>query len=406
MKIAAIICEYNPFHHGHAALFRAVCERLGEDSAIVCILGGNFVQRGEGALFTKQARAEMAIRGGADLVLELPFPHSAASAERFACAGVHIAASLGCVDTLAFGAEDADAEVLGTLAGMLESDGFRAAYLSESERSTTGCAAKTELVFKKVYGKCDLLPLLAKPNNLLAVEYIRALLRAGSGITPMAFPRIGAPHGDARIEGRIFSASAARASLCGDEASKKKALCALPSLTAEIVEREISCGKIAADAERLLTLFLLHYRLTDPCENARYDALGGGLAARFHRAACDARTGAEFFSLVKTKKYTDAYLRRALLSGYLGVTRDMLNAKPAYTQLLGMTARGEGILAATRKTRALPILTKPADYRHLSQEARQAALCAERADALYCALLSEPGRPSDIHRFSPYREKA
>ena len=84
MKIAAIICEYNPFHYGHASLFTALRRRLGKDSAIICILGGNFAQRGEPALFSKQARAEMAIRAGADLVLELPFPHSAASAERFA----------------------------------------------------------------------------------------------------------------------------------------------------------------------------------------------------------------------------------------------------------------------------------------------------------------------------------
>ena len=405
MKIAAIICEYNPFHHGHAALFQALRERLGEDTAILCILGGNFAQRGVPALFSKQARAEMAIRAGADLVLELPFPHCAASAERFASGGVYIASALGCVDALAFGSECADTEKLVALAKMLESDAFADAFLAEPKDTAIGTAAKTESVFRRVFGDGEALSLLREPNNLLGVEYIRALIRCGADILPLALPRIGAAHGDAESKGDIYSASAARVLLLGDEAAQKKALIALPDTSAEVIEREIFCGKIAADIDFLGNLYLMHYRLAEEGALCECDALNGGLAARLCRAARDARDGEEMFSLIKTKKYSDAYLRRALLNGYFGLTKATLNAKPAYTQVLGMTARGEGILASIRKKSEIPILTKPADYRRLPAPAKEAAEGSARADSLWCALLRQKGRAADNNRFSPYREK-
>lgn len=406
MKIAAIICEYNPFHHGHAALFAGVRERLGKDTAIVCILGGNFSQRGTPALFSKQARAEMAIRGGADLVLELPFPHSAASAERFASGGVHIANALGCVNVLAFGSECADTALLLHLGEMLESDEFREAYRAEPNDSSIGTAAKTETVFRRVFGDRSALAALREPNNLLGVEYIRALIRARSDILPLALPRIGAAHGDTKASAEgIYSASAARELLLGDEKAQKKAFFALPDTSIGVIKREILEGKIAADAELLENLYLMHYRLCDEDAIAVYDGLGGGLAARFHRAAREARDGSEMFTLIKTKKYTDAYLRRALLSGYLGLSRAELNEAPAYTQVLGMNARGEGILSAVRKKSGIPILTKPADYRRLAPAARLAAERASRADSLWCALLRQKGRDTDNNRFSPYREE-
>lgn len=405
MKIAAIICEYNPFHHGHAALFRAVRERLGADTAIVCILGGNFAQRGEPALFTKQARAEMAIEGGADLVLELPFPHCASSAERFASAGVHIANALSCIDVLAFGSECADTALLLHLAEMLESEEFREAYKAEGNDSPLGCAAKTEAVFRRVFGDRAALRALREPNNLLGVEYIRALIRARSDILPLALPRVGASHGDKKAtRDKIYSASAARELLLSDENAQKKVLAALPLSSASVIRREISDGKIAADLRLLENLYLMHYRLCDEEKMAAYDGLAGGLAARFSRGARQARNGSELLPLLRTKKYTDAYLRRALLTGYLGVTRAELNAPPAYTQILGMSARGEQILSSVRRKKAIPILTKPADYRHLPDAARAAAERTERADSLYCALLREKTRPVDNNRFSPYRE--
>lgn len=405
MKIAAIICEYNPFHHGHAALFEAARKRLGADTAIVCIMSGNFVQRGEPALFTKQARAEMAIKGGADLVLELPFPHCASSAERFASAGVHIANSLSCVNVLAFGSECADTALLLRLAEMLESEEFCEAYQAEGNDSPLGCAAKTEAVFRRVFGDREALRALREPNNLLGVEYIRALIRARSDILPLALPRVGASHGDKKISReKIYSASAARELLLAEENAQKRALAALPATSASVIQREIYEGKIAADTELLENLFLMHYRLCDDEEIAAYDGLSGGLAARFVRSARQAQAGSELLPLLKTKKYTDAYLRRALLTGYLGVTRAVLNAPPAYTQILGMTARGEQILSSVRRKKAIPILTKPADYRHLPDAARTAAERAERADSLYCALLRVKARPVDNNRFSPYRE--
>jgi predicted nucleotidyltransferase len=318
---------------------------------------------------------------------------------------VHIANALGCIDALAFGAECADTGLLLELGELLESDEFREAFRSEPNDSSLGTAAKTEAVFRHVFGKRDALSALREPNNLLGVEYIRALIRSHSDILPLAFPRIGAAHGDTQLdEKKMYSASAARALLLGDKKMQRRALSALPKSSSFVIKREIFDGKIAADNNFLENIYLLHYRLCNQNALVAYDGLEGGLAARFHRAAREACDGGEMFTLIKTKKYTDAYLRRALLSGYLGLTRVELNASPAYTQVLGMNERGEAILASIRKKSRIPVLTKPADYKRLPENARLAAERASRADSLWCALLRQKGRDTDNNRFSPYRE--
>ena len=130
----------------------------------------------------------------------------------------------------------------------------------------------------------------------------------------------------------------------------------------------------------------------------------GGLADRIASAALTARTGEEFFDLIRTKRYTDAFLRRTLLYGLFGVTRERLNAPPAYTQVLAFTKKGQKILASIRKNASIPILTKPADYKSLDDTAREAAELSFRANSIYSALLDKPSSPSDLLRHAPFRK--
>lgn len=401
-KIAAVICEYDPFHAGHASLFERLREAEGEETAIVAIMSGNYTQRGEAAFFPKGVRAECAIRGGADLVLELPFPYSSAGAERFANAGVHIAESLGGVDVLFFGSESGNIEELTQLAERLEAPAFLDAFYAASERNGVGCAQKTQAVYRQVYGERDtLLPLLRQPNNVLGVEYIRALSRKKSKIRPLTFRRGGMSHGETELQGKapITSASAARLGLLQKDA-REEIFNRLPPAVADVLRKAAARGDILADEGRLLSYCLMHVRNVEKDTLLLSDGMKGGLGDRIIRAAWEADTPEAFFAALRSKKHTDAYLRRALLYALFGITREQLNAPPAYTQILAMNERGQKVLAYARKHATIPLLTRPSGIHRFSAEKKNSL----RADSVYCALLERASRPCDILRYRPYRE--
>ncbi len=403
MKTIGLVCEFNPFHHGHAGLLSAIRREFGEDATIVAVMSGHFVQRGEPAMFEKYTRAETALTGGCDLVIELPFPASTGSAERFAGAAISVLNSLGEIDILAFGSECGDVQKLSLLAAELEAPVYRDAYAAFSQNNSIGGAKRIEVVYETVYGRTDRLSHLRRPNDVLGVEYIRALMRLQSRIRPYAFPRIGAAHGETELPdcAPITSATEARRLLANEKNAVINILSRLPHHAARTFEREINAGKIVADDKKWKDLLLLHCRMADPSLLASADGLSGGLASRILRAAGSARNGEEFFAAIRTKKYTDAFLRRALLSAFFGIGREELNAPPAYAQILGTNDRGRQFLARVRRKAEIPLLTKPADYRLLPSAARLTAERAFRADGVYAALLHAPVSPADFLRRQP-----
>ena len=188
MRVAGIICEFNPLHKGHAWMMEEV-RRQGAE-AIVCAMSGNFVQRGEAAVADKLARAEMAVRCGADLVLELPTPWAAATAEQFARGGVELLHKTGVVTDLAFGSECGDAAALQRLAAALDSESYEENLraLLRSGESFAVCRQKAAAL---TAGE-EAAALLASPNNNLGIEYCRALRRAGAEMGVITVPRLGA----------------------------------------------------------------------------------------------------------------------------------------------------------------------------------------------------------------------
>lgn len=401
MKTVAVICEYNPFHGGHAYLFTRIREVYGEDATVVCIMSGNFTQRGEAAIIPKQARAAVAVEGGADLVLEMPFPYSSSSAERFARAGVHIAHSLGCVDALAFGSETADTELLTAIARRLNSPEFKEAYFASD--ASLGSASKTEAVYRTLYGESEELAVLRRPNNLLGIEYIRAILSEEAVIEPCAILRVGAEHDAESVDGEGYpSGKSIRNALENGDFS---VLCALPKYTADCIKSELNERKSLADNKMMLDYLLMQYRL-NPTVAEGADGMGGGLYSRILKAAKEATDGTDFFSRIKTKKYTNAFLRRALLAGVFGIGRDALNRLPSYTQVLAMSEAGQSLLRKIRKTSNIAILTKPGDAKDLPSSAAAEAALSMRADSLYAALFRAPLSPADTVRYRPYRKKS
>ena len=217
MNICGIICEYNPFHNGHRYMIEAVRDKLGDDCAVVCAMSGDFVQRGEAAIFSKHDRARAAVAGGADLVLELPLPWCMAPAETFARGGVGLLAATGVVTHLAFGSESGDLAALEKTARALLDPDLEPLLKEELAAGQPYAAARQRAVERLTGEGADV---LARPNDILAVEYLKAMYQKGINLIPLAVPRMGAEHDAAGelccIQGRLH-----RVSLCREERKRK-----------------------------------------------------------------------------------------------------------------------------------------------------------------------------------------
>lgn len=358
MGVVGIICEYNPLHSGHAYMLCQLRQRGAQ--AIVCAMSGNFVQRGECAAVRKLARAEMALRCGADLVLEIPTPWAAASAETFARGGVELLRRTGVVDELAFGAECADLTALQAVADTLDSPAYSETLRAMADGGETFAARRQRAVAAVL--DPDRAALLERPNNILAVEYLRSL--RGTGIRPVAIPRQGAAHDAAAAENGTASASHVRSLL--REGRTEQAMTYLPESAAEILRREMAEGRAPADMKYGERAILSGLRKLTEEDWARFDGGGEGLYHRLFRAARDARSLQELLELAKTRRYPMARLRRMVLAAWLD-----LPAAPEeipYLRLLGANDIGRRLL---RKMKDAPVLTKAADVAVLGPAAAE-----------------------------------
>ena len=323
----AIICECSPFHNGHQYLFRTARLLTGEEN--IAIMSGSFTQRGEVAVTDKFTRAGALIRGGADLVLELPAAFAVANAQRFAEGGVRIAKSFACVNTLAFGCETEDIGVLRTAANALRSERVNSLIAEEMQAGGYYPRALQSAV-EKVYG-ADAAAAVSSPNNILAVEYIRAL--EGSGIAPLPIKRKGVSHDSGTPSGNFASASQIRAMLRnGEDVSRF-----VPEAPQKITY-----------PERLDAAVLYRLRTMTTEELRRVPDVGEGLENRILEAAGQSGSVEELLQRVKTKRYTHARLRRIITCAFLGITEELQNTPADYARVLGMTDWGAGLLCSCR----------------------------------------------------------
>ena len=373
MKTAGIITEYNPLHYGHLALIQAVRQQFGGDTAVICAMSGDFVQRGDFAVERAHARAEAAVCGGADLVLELPLPWAVSSAEGFARGGVSILAATGVVDTLAFGSECGNAAKLQRAAKALLRADFPDALREELAKGLSFAAAR-ESAARALIGEDA--AVLREPNDILGVEYCKALLQSGSTIAPLAILRKVVGHNGGAAKG-FASASHIRELLTnGEDASAY-----LTAESAAIYARECAAGRAPVTMQNAERAVLSRLRAMCEEDFARYDSGNEGLYRRFYDAARTAASVDELLSAVKTKRYAYARLRRMLLAAYLDVTAADVPPEVPYLRVLACNERGRKLLKTIKKTGSAPVLTKSADVRALSEEAQKLfALTARAAD--------------------------
>ena len=367
MATAGIIVEYNPLHRGHVHLL-AQCRRLlGAETDIVCVMSGDFVQRGDFALTRRHARARAAVESGADLVLELPLPWAVASAERFAAGGVQTLLATGAVTHLVFGSECADAQMLMRVAKALESPDFPALLRQELARGDSFPAARARAAARLLTAQEA--AVLSSPNDTLGVEYCKALLRAGSSVVPVAVSRLGSGHGELDLSSAAASATAIRAALQAGQ--REAALEQMAPAMAQAYLMEEAAGRapvFGANCERAI---LARLRSMTRVDFAALDQGQEGLYNRLYDASRTAATVEGLLSAAKTKRYTHARLRRMVLWAYLGITPADFPAAPLYLRPLAANERGRALLGRMRRTAALPVLTKPADVRRLGGEAQR-----------------------------------
>lgn len=366
MSNFCIVCEFNPFHNGHGYLLDEA-RRMGAET-VTCIMSGNATQRGELAVTDKYLRARVAIECGADLVLELPFPWSSASADYFASAAVSVAMNFG--DTLFFGSECGDIKLLTEAATVCETADFKAEF-GERVKSGEGAAAAYSAALA-VRGFAEL-----SSNDLLGIAYIRAAERMGADMSYATVKRVGAAYNDDSIrDGEFPSATALRAAIESGQTDYSERL--MPRVMADILRREIENGRIT-DMKEADSAYLVYFRMCSESELENIADAGGGIVNRLISSAKKSVSVEDMLSKARTKRYTDARLRRAALFCLTGTEAHMMNRRPEYTTLLGANTKGRELLSKNRRQDGISVITKPADAPRMSEQ----YMLSERLDILY-----------------------
>ncbi len=382
MKTIAIICEYNPFHNGHKHQIDEIRREFGEDTRIIAIMSGSFTQRGESAIMDKGDRAHCAVLSGVNLVLELPFPYSASSAELFAQAGVAIADSIGIIDLLSFGSESGDISELEEYAELTsrpEYNEMLSKMLDSPENAAFGYPKVCEMAFCALYGRKSSLSLT--PNNILAIEYIKALKRLNSKIKPHTVARKGASFNESGVvAGNIQSASAIRREVLSGNLS---ALEYIPDEAKPVVLDALKCGAFPCDMEKLAPAVISFFRLSPTDAIVEIHDAKGGLYNRLKSASLEANNISALVRLSETKKYTNARILRAIWCSFFGVTSSDVRSTPEYTQILALDGIGRACLKEIRGQARISVLTKPTDTDGLSDAAKRQKALSDRADSIF-----------------------
>jgi cytidyltransferase-like protein len=366
MARICIVSEFNPLHNGHLYLINKARE-LGADS-VTCIMSGNATQRGELSITDKYSRAEAAIRCGADLVLELPYPWCSASAEYFAMAAISLVYPFG--DTLLFGSECGDIKLLKRAAEVCDDHDFLSEYEKRITDGEGTASAYLKCLEERGFASFS-------SNDLLGIAYIRAINKLGVSLEPMTVTRKGAAYREKEeLQGEYQSATALRTLVLekGVDAIRKY----VPSAMADIMEKQLEAGDIT-DIRNIDTALICYFRLADPSALSSVAEMSDGLENRICAIAKESRTFDEMFERLRTKRYTDAKLKRACLFALTSVTKSDIRTLPEYTLLLGANAMGRELLANNRKEQSVSVVTKPADAPRDTVQYK----AGEKLDALY-----------------------
>ncbi|MBQ2890837.1 MAG: nucleotidyltransferase [Clostridia bacterium] len=343
MLALGIICEYNPFHKGHEFHINKAREITGADT-VVALMSGNFVQRGDVAIFDKNLRAKAALNAGADLVLELPTIMAMSTAERFASSGVAILDALGLVDYLAFGAESTDLDSLKEIAKILafENEDYKTALSSHLKEGLPFAVAREKALSSVFSGDAKL---ISSSNNILAVEYLKALLKLDSKIEPVLIKREGADYNSSEVSS-FMSATGIRKLI--NEGSSLSGF--VPDVLLPLYEKARVHSLL--NMEKSIIANLCKMSLD---EISSLPDVSEGLHNKIKKAAMESDSFDTLCDNIKSKRYAHSRIRRILLYSYLGIKKEDL-AAPQYIKILGFNDKGQKLLNKAKQETKLPLV--------------------------------------------------
>jgi len=386
MKIFGTVAEYNPFHFGH--LHHISEMRKAGAEGIIAVMSGNFVQRANAAAADKFTRAKLAVQNGADLIIELPVSYSVASAEKFAEGAVFLLNATGCVDSICFGSECGDLEKLRQTADVLSDESFYKNIKRHLADGRSFASARASALEEKGIFAPD------RPNDILAVEYLKAMRKTDSSATPVTVDRATEFTGATKI----------REYLLNKEYSK--AFSAMPDNAAEALREALEKGLFPADTAYAERVILARLRDIDPKEISDCQGVTEGMENRIVAEAKKACSLEELYNAVKTKRYPMSTVKRAILCSYLDIKSS--EARPPYIRVLAFNEIGREIMNSVKKNGTLPLLTKfspelesNADLKpFITQELRAGdfyslctpSVCAANPDRTYKLGMTECGK--------------
>ena len=402
MKTVAVTAEFNPFHNGHKYLAEKIREKYGLDTAVVAVMSGCYVQRGDVAIADPYFRAKTALLGGYDLILELPFPFSVSGAETYTRAAVELIASLRSVDAIAFGSECGDISALRKAADLLTNE-KTCERLKQARQTGEGKRKGMPALIREIVKNAD--PETFKdgpgPNDLLAIGYLKALKNVSDPIEPFAVKRVGGRYESALPDHPEFvGATALRGLLMDKDVDIIERY--IPAETLSLWKNAISHNDAPAlFSTRLSDAVLASLIAADPTDFRNRTGLDEGLVVRILDAAQEALSLEDLIVRVSCRSVSDSQFRRMILSMWLGFTSPGPDERPLYTRLFGFTDRGQAVLRKIKRDSPLPILTKTADYADLPKGARDQAVLSLSADRLFGLALPIPRPASDAYRGTP-----
>lgn len=401
MNVLGIIAEYNPFHNGHLYHIKESKKLTGADY-VVCVMSGNFIQRGEPALIDKWARAEMAVKGGVDLVIELPSVYACSSAEHFAFGSINILDRLGIIDYICFGSESGNISELDKTAEILceESNEFKKTIKKHLDKGISFPSAR-QIALQNVSGLCS--KNISTSNNILGVEYLKALKKLNSGIKPFTIKRIANQYNCETLTGEISSATSIRKALfrflldnntdCLEEFSKT-----MPYFSFEILLNKINSYLIDLKSYELIVLSFI--RTKTIAELKQINEVGEGLENRIKKAAERSTSYNKLIEYLKTKRYTETRLKRIIVNILAGLTKEDFicfnsNGGPQYARVLAFNDKGRILLSAAKEHSSIPIIIKPSEILKTGCNTADAELAAKmfeienRLTNIYSLLFSD-----------------
>lgn len=360
MNITGIITEYNPFHNGHLYHLTEAKKNTNCD-AVICIMSGNFVQRGGPAIVDKWQRTEMALNNGVDLVIELPTYYAVSSAEFFAKGAVSILNNLGVVNNLFFGSECGDVNKLTTIAKTLVDEDSKLKYIIKENLAKGETFAKArEKALISYLNNEDLNEILTSSNNILGIEYIKSIIRMNSNIKPFTLKREGSNYND-KILSNSFSSATSIRELLKQKASIESLKDSIPKESYEVLNNLYDNSYPFVFDEDMFKF--IKYKLQTNCINFNnlYEIIEG-LENKLLKEISSSNSYEEFILNIKSKRYTYSKISRILTHIYIGLDSDSFlnidDTNNLYARVLGFNKKGREILSLIKRNSSIPLITK------------------------------------------------